>query len=143
MSLEGKTIARVIDLDYNGQALVFTDGTAAHFEGTGYETDGCSVELLTPTALAELEADHTERQHQDAIARERNIARRELKERIRRNVSPQAWANWRRVHVSPMEAMSDLMMESMRLDVSRQFYDGCHVGSLAVVPTAKTKARRT
>jgi hypothetical protein len=37
MDLEGKTIARVVDLDYDGQALIFTDGTAAHFQWLNWQ----------------------------------------------------------------------------------------------------------
>jgi Fe-S cluster biosynthesis and repair protein YggX len=137
MSLEGKTIARVIDLDYNGQALVFTDGTAAQFEGIGWEADGCSVKTLTSAALEQLEAELAERRKQDAITRERNIARREQKERIKRNVSAHAWLNWQRVHVSPMESLIDSTHLQMVSDMNRQLW------SQASVPIAKTTARRT
>jgi hypothetical protein len=141
MSLEGKTIARVIDLDYNGQALVFTDGTAAHIQGSGYEDSCASLDELTEMDALRLEADVEDRRREDAISREHAIARREMKERIKRNVSAQAWANWRKVHVSSMEAMNDLMMETWSDGIERQLYGGVTVGSLAAVP--QTSARRT
>lgn len=138
--LEGKTIARVIDLDYDGQALVFTDGTAAQFQGTGYDTDGCSVDELAEMDVLRLEAAAEERKRDLAAQRERNIARRELKARIKRNVSPQAWLNWSRIHVSPMEDMIESTYLQLSSDLNRQFWNG---GRVAVVPIEKTKARRS
>lgn len=40
----GKTIKQVVDLDYHGQALIFTDGTAVELHPTGYEADGVAFE---------------------------------------------------------------------------------------------------
>jgi hypothetical protein len=120
----GKTVERVVDLGYDGQAIVFTDGTAAHFQGTGYETDGCSVEVLTAPDASHLEALAEESERQTAVSRERNIARRELKARIKRNVSPAAWQNWCKVHVSPMESLTESLEEQIRFDIRRQLYGG-------------------
>lgn len=135
MSLEGKTIVRAADLGYDGQALVFTDGTAAHFQGTGYETDGCSLDTLASEMdVLHMEAKLEDQRRRDAVTRERNIARRELKERIQRNVSPQAWLNWKRVHVSPMEDLVEGVYLQMASDLNRQF-----VGRTAVVPIEKAR----
>lgn len=51
----GKTIAKVLDLDYDGQALIFTDGSAAVLHPTGYEADGVSIE-----ACSEMDVHHEE-----------------------------------------------------------------------------------
>lgn len=130
----GKTVERVVDLGYEGQAIVFTDGTAAHFQGTGYETDGCSVDDITALDVLHLEALAEESVRQAAVSRERNIARRELKARIKRNVSPLAWQNWCTVHVSPMEAMCEGLEDQMRLDINRQVYGGFWTSAVIEVP---------
>ncbi len=44
MSIVGKTIAEVVDLDAEGLALKFTDGTCAQISGTGWEVDGATIE---------------------------------------------------------------------------------------------------
>lgn len=146
MTLIGKTIARVVDLDLdrNGHALIFTDGTAAHFQGSGYEDSCCSLDPLTEFDVLRMEADIEDQRRTDAVTRERTIARRELKERIQRNVSPQAWVNWCRVHVSPMESAIDAMHDSLRRDMNRQAFSWTTaVGIQAVIPTSKSKARRS
>lgn len=47
----GKTISHVVDLDYRGQEIHFTDGTLVRVEAQGYETDGVGFTPLTQEDL--------------------------------------------------------------------------------------------
>lgn len=119
MGLEGKTIARVADLGYNGLALVFTDGTAAQFQGTGYETDGCDVRQITKMDIIHLQA---------------------LAENSRRNSRAYAEAARLRYERGEMGAFEKILyqeMQGLRNCVMR------NIGRQAHIPIAKTKARRT
>lgn len=127
MGLAGKTIARVADLDYDGQALIFTDGTAAHFQGTGYDTDGCRVGDVSEMDVLYMEAELEDRRRSDAVIRERNIARRAERDAAKARLSPEEYRVWLSEHYSPMELLFEGYMDSMRFDMNRQAFGGSSV----------------
>lgn len=140
--LAGKTIKRLVDLDYDGQALIFTDGTAAHFEGGGYYYSVGSGNAETEMSVTHMEALLADRDRDSLISAARTRARNELKARIKRNVSPGAWAHWAKIHITPMESMMDAMADQMRYDINRQINGGfwansSTIGTHAVIPFAK------
>lgn len=76
----GKTIAKVVDLDHDGQALIFTDGSAAMLHPTGYEADGVQIEACSEMDVLHEEALQENRRRDQAASWKRARERYEAGE---------------------------------------------------------------